>query len=313
MTKVSIIVPIYNVEKYIDKCLKSLTHQTLDDIEIIIVNDGSSDNSQKIIDKYSKKYKNIKAYKKKNGGLSSARNYGLKHAKGEYIGFVDGDDYIEPDMYKKMYTKAITDNLDVVVCDTVNVYPNDKEVYIKSNLKFSDSDIKNYIISPPMACSRLYKRYLFDLCQFKNNVLYEDLNLNPLLILKTKKIGFVEEGLYYYFQRGGSIMNQKLFDDKLLEIFVVLDNDYRLLYKKYPEELEYLYITHLLRSATLRFLEYDSKFCLTKINEIMCKKFPNWRQNIYFKKSSIKFKLVCILAYNRRYRTLKLLKKISKK
>ena len=92
--KVSVIVPVYNVEKYIKKCLNSLVNQTLDEVEIVVVNDGSPDNSQKIIDEYTKKYKNIKSYVKKNGGLSDARNYGIKKATGKYISFVDSDDYI---------------------------------------------------------------------------------------------------------------------------------------------------------------------------------------------------------------------------
>ena len=95
MKKVSVIVPVYNVEKYLDKCLDSLVNQTLKDIEIIVVNDGTKDKSQKIIDKYVKDYpKLVKSYIKENGGLSSARNYGLKYAQGEYVGFVDSDDYV---------------------------------------------------------------------------------------------------------------------------------------------------------------------------------------------------------------------------
>jgi len=115
--KVSVIVPVYNVELYLEKCLDSLVNQTLKEIEIIVVNDGSPDNSQEIIDKYAKEYKNIKAYKKKNGGLSDARNYGIKKASGEYIAFIDSDDYVRLDMYEKMYNKAKSGNFDMVVCD----------------------------------------------------------------------------------------------------------------------------------------------------------------------------------------------------
>ena len=104
--KVSVIVPVYNVENYLEKCLTSLVNQTLKDIEIIVVNDGSTDNSQKIIDRYEKKYSNVKAYVKKNGGVSDARNYGINKAKGKYIAFVDGDDYVDEMMYEKMYKKA---------------------------------------------------------------------------------------------------------------------------------------------------------------------------------------------------------------
>ena len=216
MPKISIIVPVYNVEKYLEKCLDSLVNQTLEDIEIRVVNDGTKDASQKIIDKYVKKYpKKVKGYIKENGGLSSARNYGIKKAKGEYIAFVDSDDYVELDMYEKMYNKAINNNFDIVVCDTIEVDENNyNKVYKKSNLNYSNNNIKNYLISPPMACTRLYKSFIFDDLSFKEGIFYEDLELTPLLVLKTYNIGFVEEGLYFYLQRSGSIMKQKSFNKK---------------------------------------------------------------------------------------------------
>ena len=109
MPKISIIVPVYNVEKYVDKCLKSLTQQTLQDIEIIIVNDGSLDKSVEIIEKYVKDNPTkIKYYEKKNGGLSSARNYGVEYATGEYIAFLDSDDYVETNMYEEMYNLVMS-------------------------------------------------------------------------------------------------------------------------------------------------------------------------------------------------------------
>ena len=312
MPKVSVIVPVYNVEKYLKKCLDSLVNQTLKDIEIIVVNDGSPDNSQEIIDKYVKKYKNVKSYIKENGGLSSARNYGLKYAKGEYIAFVDSDDWVEVDMYEKMYKKAIKNHFDIVVCDTVEFYESGKTIYKKSNLKYSDNDIKNYIISPPMACTRLYKRKIFNDIKFEEKIFYEDLNLNPSLAIKITKVAFVEEGLYYYLQRTGSIMYQKEFSDKLLDIFKVLNNNYKNLKKIYPDEIEYLYITHLLRTATLRFLDYkDSKKELNKINRIMKDRFSNWRKNQYYKNSSFKLKLICYLASKKQYLILKILKNIK--
>ncbi len=104
MKKVSVIVPVYNVENYITKCLESLVSQTLQDMEIIIVNDGSTDNSQQIIDNFVKKYpEKIKAFIKDNGGLSDARNFGIDRAIGEFIGFVDSDDYVTPTMFEQMY------------------------------------------------------------------------------------------------------------------------------------------------------------------------------------------------------------------
>ena len=122
--KVSVIIPVYNVENYIEKCLESVINQTIDEIEIIVVNDGSTDLSKERINKYLNKYKDkIKYLEKENGGLSSARNYGMKFATGEYIAFLDGDDYIELDAYQKMYEKAKEENADMVECDFLWEYP----------------------------------------------------------------------------------------------------------------------------------------------------------------------------------------------
>ena len=115
--KVSIIVPVYNVEAYLERCLDSLVNQTLQDIEIIVVNDGTKDNSQAIIDEYVKNYPGkVYGYIKENGGLSDARNYGIPYAKGEYVAFVDSDDYVDVTMYEKLYNKAVEQGSEMVVC-----------------------------------------------------------------------------------------------------------------------------------------------------------------------------------------------------
>lgn len=314
MIKVSVIVPVYNVELYLEKCLDSLVNQTLKEIEVIVVNDGSPDNSQQIIDKYTKKYQNIKAYIKENGGLSDARNYGIKEANGEYLAFIDSDDYIDETMLEKMYQKAKKDNLDIVVCNSVNVYENGNNIEIKSNLNYSNNNVKNYLISPPMACTKIYKRTLFNKIEFKKNIFYEDLELIPKLVKLTKKIDFIDEGLYYYYQRTGSIMKQKEFNKRLLDIFDVLDSNKKILSKEFLEEIEYMYITHLLRTGTLRFLEYPNyNELIDKIILIIKEEFPNWRQNKYYKKSSKKLQLICQLAYHKQIFLLKLIKKITNK
>ena len=115
--KVSIIVPMYNTEKDVARCLETLANQTLKDSEIIVVNDGSTDNSKKVVLDYARKYSNIVYLEKKNGGLSDARNYGMKFANGEYIAFVDSDDFTDYTMFEKMYNKAIESNADYVECD----------------------------------------------------------------------------------------------------------------------------------------------------------------------------------------------------
>ncbi|MBR4316077.1 MAG: glycosyltransferase, partial [Alphaproteobacteria bacterium] len=119
--KISIIVPVYNVQKYLDKCLKSIISQTLTDIEIILVDDGSTDSSGLICDKYAKKDKRIKVVHQKNARQGAARNAGIKLATGDYIGFVDSDDYITSDMFEKLYKKAYIYDADIVMCDYANV------------------------------------------------------------------------------------------------------------------------------------------------------------------------------------------------
>ena len=133
MPKVSVVVPVYNVDKYLERCLDSLVYQTLKDIEIVIVNDGSTDKSAEIIKKYVQSYPNkVFAFEKENGGLSDARNFGIKKCHGNYIGFVDSDDYVSLDMFKKLYEKAISKDFDITVCDVRLVWKNkSKEISSK--------------------------------------------------------------------------------------------------------------------------------------------------------------------------------------
>ena len=296
--KLSVIVPIYNVSNYIEKCLDSLVNQTLNDIEIILVNDGSKENEEELIKPYLEKYKNIKYLKKENGGLSSARNYGIKHASGKYIAFLDSDDYIESSMFLEMYNQAIKTKSDIVVCQTKKVY-DDKEVIIKASFNLTN-DYKDYLLSVPMACNKIYKRSLFEEpFLFKENIWYEDLELIPSLILKTNKITFLEKPFYNYLQREGSITNQDEFNIKILDILKVLESleerfkKYKR-YAEYKEEIEYLYIEHLLYSTSLKIAKYrsESKKYFKEFNKLLNTKFPNWKDNKYLKKKSFKFKLV---------------------
>lgn len=315
--KVSVIVPVYNVEQYLEKCLLSLVNQSLKDMEIIIVNDGSKDRSQEIIDRYVERYNNIVSLEKENGGLSDARNYGVQYAKGEYVAFVDSDDYVDYTMFEKMYHRAVEGNLDVVVCDTVIQFSTYSYI-LKSNMRFSEENVRNYIFAPPMACTRIVKREIMQCFPFQKGIYYEDLNTTPTYVVKTKKIGFLEEALYFYVQRADSIMNQMDFHEKLLDIFKVLDNVRKVylenfVFEKFHDEIEYLYLIHLLRSASLRFLQYkNTEIYLKKINQTIRAKFPNWKMNPYFKQSNIKFKIVCYLAYEEKYSLLKFLSRIKK-
>jgi len=312
MIKVSIIVPVYNTEKFLPKCLDSLVNQTLKDIEIIVVNDSSPDNSQKIIDKYTKKYKKVKSYIKKNEGVSAARNFGIQKASGEYIIFIDSDDYVDLTMVEKLYNHAIKKKLDIVVCNGIMVYEdNDKQVKLISNPGYSNNEVKNYLISRPAPWNKIFKKEIFNDMSFIKGIYYEDLELIPKLVKNTKKIGFIDDALYFYLQRGNSIMHQREFNEKLLDIFKVLEINKKDLLNEYPEEVEYMFITHLLRTTTMRFLDYEDGYkYLDKINQIMKDNFPKWKDNIYYKKSSWKLKILCNLAYKKQYGLLKLIKRL---
>ena len=210
--KVSIIVPVYNVEIYLRKCLDSLVNQTLEDIEIIVVNDGTKDNSQSIIDEYAAKHPDkIKAYIKENGGLSDARNFGIKRATGDYIGFVDSDDYVETTMFEKLYNKAISNNLDIVMCGVKLVYEDtnvpDREINMSVLQDItSKEDLKSsatYIY--PVVWNKLVKRDLIineeNFIEFKKGIWFEDVHWYLRLLPYLSNMGIVNEPLYNYLQR----------------------------------------------------------------------------------------------------------------
>ena len=303
MPKVSIIVPVYNVEAYLEKCLDSLVNQTLKDIEIIIVNDGSPDNSQKIIDEYQSKYKNIKSYQKTNGGLSDARNYGIKKATGKYIAFLDSDDYVTTDMYEKMYQKAISGNYDMVVCDLNYVYE-DKIVPAYSNIKTDTMNIKQTMINIyPVAWNKLFKKTLFkDDIEFKVGVWYEDVEFIYRLLPYIKTIGVIHEHFNQYVQREGSItsaVNKKIYHyidnwNGILEFYKE-----RNLYKQYYKELEYSYIRYIYATFIKQAVKFEKEDYDNAVNEAIKNvknNFPHYRMNKYFYQSK---KGIYLLLFNR--------------
>jgi len=215
--KVSIVVPVYNTEKYLDKCLHSLVNQTLDLVEIIIVNDGSTDKSQMIIDEYLKKYPDrVKIFIKNNGGLSDARNFGIERASGEYIGFVDSDDYVNTNMFKNLYEAAISKNADIVECDYKSFYYKKDEIVFfepdcKTNKKYQDiiiNESKSIIVDiSDMAWNKIYRKNLFIdyTIRFPKGLWHEDYATIPILISKAKKYALIDYVGYYYLQRENSI------------------------------------------------------------------------------------------------------------
>ena len=297
--KVSVIVPVYNVESYLDKCLTSLVKQTLQEIEIIVVNDGSKDNSEKIIEKYLKKYpEKIKYIKKANGGLSSARNEGLKYASGEYIGFVDSDDYVSLNTFNLMYKKAKEKNFDLVVCNLNYVYESKTKMVsagLDKDLENEDEVKKNIVFLYPAVWNKLYKKEILDSLKFKEGIWYEDVEFNFRVYPRVKSIGYVDKPLIQYVQRESSI--SKTIDKRL---FNYLDNFNGLiryyqdnnLYNKYYFELEYSYVRYLY-ATFIKQLSYtnDKELFKEGVKEAIKnvqEHFPNYKKNIYLKKFGLK-------------------------
>ena len=290
--KLSIIVPVYGVEKYIDKCLDSLVKQSLKEIEIIVVNDGTKDNSQKIIDKYVKKYPDkIKSYIKENGGQGSARNYGLKKTTGEYIGYVDSDDFVEKDMYKKLYNKAKENNYDIVVCGNYNVSEDYQNKNIDAFINNYNTDLENIFFGKMAVWNKIYKRDILikNKLEFKEKVWYEDLAFTLKAIMNSNTFAFIDEPLYDYLIREGSTMNNSNVK-RNLEILEAFDDilSYIKHNKKeeYFDKVEFLAIDHIYISAIVRILKAnaDNKIKKETVNELICymnKNFPNYKNNKY--------------------------------
>ena len=306
--KVSIIVPVYNSSKYLRKCLDSLVNQKYSNIEIILVNDGSTDNSLDIIKEYQKKYSNILVFSITNHGQGYARNLGVRKSHSDYIMFVDSDDYVSTHIVSKLINN-IGDS-DVAVCDMYEV-ENNKETYYVNYHEFGTSKI-NFMLSNPGPVAKLYKKDVLDNVSFLENVYYEDLAFTPVVSLNICKVSYVKEALYYYVKHMDSTMRKLEYNPKMDTIFNVMD------YLKdnlidYKEEYQYLLIEHLLYSATLRYIDYSNcKKILIRINDIF-KKENNWRNNKYYLLKSKKFKIICNLAYYKMYFIIKLIKKVSGK
>lgn len=209
----SIIVPVYDVERYLPKCMDSILAQTFTDFELILVDDGSPDNCPALCDAAAAKDARIRVIHQKNGGLSAARNAGLDAARGAWIGFVDSDDYIAPEMYEAMYHAVQSTGADLALCDYAEVDEAGapcQSMHIRLEKKdFTGRDLlKNATDSTIQpAWNKLYRRDVFAQLRYPEGKLNEDLFLIPEICLNTQKAVVVPKALYYYVQRGGSIMN----------------------------------------------------------------------------------------------------------
>lgn len=292
MNLISVIVPIYNQEKYLDKSIKSLLQQKYSNLEIILVNDGSTDNSIEIIRDYEKRDKRIQVVDKMNGGVSSARNAGLKIATGEYIGFIDPDDWIDPDMYGSMYNNLIINEAELTICNYIIEKNNKKEeIIINTNeYKLRDSKIINFLvadminmdtlnISTPSIMGSAWRLLIKRNLIYENNIRFdedtsymEDLLFVIEVLINSKTVGIDNNSHYHYNQLEDSASNKYLpnFFESHYEVFKKIKNilikyDYISILE---DRLKYRYVFIVMHSIRNEARIKNDKSLEKKINYI---------------------------------------------
>ncbi len=207
--KLSVIVPVYGTEKYIDTCLSSALKAVEGiDAEIIIVNDGTKDRAGELAQRYVAENPNVMVYfEKENSGLADTKNYGLKHARGEYVTFLDSDDYIEPEMYREMMGIVDDEGSDCVVCDMIYDYEG-KDITSYQKCACGREEIVHRLIDTPLmasSCNKVVKKELMEGLSFPSGMNNEDIAVTPIVLGRSRKPTYIEKGFYHYVQRTGSI------------------------------------------------------------------------------------------------------------
>lgn len=238
---ISVIVPIYKVEKYLDRCVNSIVNQTYKDLEIILVDDGSPDNCPEICDEWAQKDNRIKVIHKENGGLSDARNAGLSAATGEYIGFIDSDDWIAPEMYERLLLSIKNDSTDISACAIELVWENNvrenklltvQENAVLNQLEAQEALLKETELKHPVVY-KLYRKSVIDGVSFRKGKYHEDVFWSFRAIGNANKVSIIDYIGYYYFQRKDSIMGKEYSEDWLDYVDATIERyNY---FEKYPE------------------------------------------------------------------------------
>ena len=238
--KISVIVPVYNVEQYLERCVDSIINQTYTNLEIILVNDGSTDNSGKLCDELAKKDERIRVIHKENGGLSDARNRGIDESESDLVGFIDSDDYIDSDMYEVLLKNLNDTDADLSMCALYDVYNNTPEAQVtnKETWKLSSEQAIKMVMEAKIlsvtAVNKLYRKSLFTDLKFEVGKIAEDAFIMIKLLDKCEKIVATNEKKYYYVHRENSITTQK-FSTKLLNVIEAYEQNSNIILEKYPK------------------------------------------------------------------------------
>ena len=307
---VSIIVPVYNVERYLDKCIQSILKQTFYDFEVILVDDGSTDNSGKICDKYGKLDSRVKVIHKKNGGLSSARNKGIEVAKGNFIAFIDSDDYIHNQMLEILYKGINQNNSDISICKYKRFKEN--EIIKDKTYDIESISFKNYtniealsnlqsesVVEFVIACNKLYRKELFNNLRYEDGRIHEDEFIIHKLLYKCNLVSYTSAELYYYLRRDNSIMalrnNNSILDalDAYGERIVFYKN---IKQKQFIKDAELIYVREFLNYYQMLKNIQDNKNLLKKemIKKFRTRIFGILKNYKFTIKEKMLFTMICI-------------------
>ncbi len=322
--EISVIIPVYNVEKYLSKCLDSVLEQDFDSFEIVAVNDGSKDSSGKILEEYAKNNEKIVLVNQENKGLGGARNTGIANAKGKYLFFLDSDDAIKPGTLSALYNDAVRNDADIVWFGMDYVLEDGKVILTRranenGSRVVTQDECPLLYADDSYICNKLVKRKLFteNNISFPERAWYEDLKTLPKLVLEADKIVLSDKVCYNYLQRAESIMHVPNTDRNIEMIDAV--EDVLLYYKKkkafekYYESLEYMAVLHILVLCTVRVASIDPKHkLLRKFYDFVNEQFPNFRENKKIK-TNFTFRHKIIYAFSKRkmYRMIYLLNKLN--
>lgn len=300
---ISLIVPVYNTEKYIRECVESIINQTYKNWEVIIIDDGSTDYSPSICDEFTRIDSRIKVIHQANGGLSAARNAGLNLSQGEYIMFVDSDDVLPSDALEVLRNTLIVSKSDIICGDfiTFKSYSELESIHLKSNDKFkvfiSKDAIRDVLYQRVLnnsAWGKIYRRYLWDDVRFTQGIGYEDLDIFYRIFIKANKIGYINKIVYFYRKNMESILNT--FSNLRLDVLMVTQRMEEYFAENYPDLLPAASSRKL--SANFNILGILPKYKFSDVEEDCWCKIIEMRRKVLFDKCSpIKNKIFIILSY----------------
>ena len=294
--KLSIIVPVYKVEEYLGECVDSLLSQTIDNYEIILVDDGSPDNSGKIADEYAAANPDmIRVLHIDNGGQGRARNFALDIAKGDFVGFVDSDDWVTHDMYEKMYTRAAETGADVVVCDFMERFADGRESMLPASLQ------DNWLGSAGSSCNKIFRRSLVGALRFPVGLWYEDFYFSAVMLLRSKHTEFIAEPLYIYRRGQESTMHNNN-AAKNLDMLTIMDMlEKEMVPAGYKDDFEFFLVNHVLLDSISRLAKQDAperKEVIGKLRQYVQAKIPKLSGCGSYKKESRKRRLIMWMNYH---------------